>query len=181
MRRVNIQKAIDTCKIDLTNQQFGELTAIRPTNKRKRGAVVWECLCSCGKIHYVASNELSAHRIESCGHSQESKGVRYIKHILEDNNIPYVTEKTYPDCKFPSTDAYARFDFYVDNKFLLEYDGEQHFKEIAYFRNSLADRQANDKYKNEYCKSHNIPLKRIPYTELDNITFENIMSDKYLI
>lgn len=180
--RRNIKKAIEACKVNLTNQQFGELTAIRSTNRRKGNSVVWECLCSCGRIHYVAANELKAHRIESCGHDKDSKGVRRIKYILDDNNIPYQTEKTYNDLK-TSLGGTPRFDFWINNEFLLEYDGEQHYleKDLSYFRDNLQQRQANDQLKNEYCKTHNIPLKRIPYTELDNITLENILSDKYLI
>lgn len=34
---------------DLTGQRFGRLTAIRPTEKRLRGNVVWECRCDCGE------------------------------------------------------------------------------------------------------------------------------------
>lgn len=178
----NIKKALEIWKVDLTNQQFGELTAIRPTDKRSGNSVIWECLCSCGRIHYVASNMLNAHRIESCGHNKDSKGVRRIKHILNDNNISYQTEKTYGDLK-TSVGGTLRFDFWINNEFLLEYDGEQHYleKDLTYFRDSLEQRQTNDQLKNEYCKTHNIPLKRIPYTELDNITLENIMGNKYSI
>ena len=45
----------------------------------------------------------------------------------------------------------------------------------------LAQTQYYDQIKNEYAKSHNIPLKRIPYWDYDKITLENIMSDKWLI
>lgn len=33
--------------------------------------------------------------------------------------------------------------------------------------------------KNEYCKCHNILLKRIPYTEQYNISYEDIISNKF--
>jgi len=32
---------------DLTNMKFGHLIALRPTSRRKCGAVVWECRCDC--------------------------------------------------------------------------------------------------------------------------------------
>lgn len=41
-------------------------------------------------------------------------------------NIPFETEKTFKTCKFFDTNALARFDFYIDNKYLIEYDGETH-------------------------------------------------------
>lgn len=34
--------------IDLTGQRFGHLTAIRPTDQRRKGATVWEWRCDCG-------------------------------------------------------------------------------------------------------------------------------------
>lgn len=111
-------------RLDLTNCIFGELIAKKPTEKRKGNSVVWECLCSCGRAHYAAANELRAGRIISCGHITESKGVRKIKKILDENNISYTTEKTFLDCKFPDTNKVARFDFYINNSLLLEYDGE---------------------------------------------------------
>lgn len=33
---------------DITGQQFGMLTAIRPTNQRQDGSVIWEFRCECG-------------------------------------------------------------------------------------------------------------------------------------
>lgn len=168
---------------DISGQIFGELVALEPTEERKNGSVVWKCKCSCGKIHYVSVHDLVNNRIFSCGHSNESKGVRKIKQLLEENHIYYTTEKTFKNCKFPDSNVSARFDFYINNKFLLEYDGEQHFKELDsnFFRDSLEKRKIHDQYKNQWCKEHNIPLKRIPYYELNNITLESIMGDKYLI
>lgn len=52
---------------------------------------------------------------------------------------------------------------------------------MNFFKDSLEKRQAHDHIKNEYAKSHNIPLVRIPYTELDNISLDMIMGDKFLI
>lgn len=182
-RKKSILKAVEANKLDITNQIFGELVAIRPTEQRRSNSVVWECLCSCGRTHYAATNELRAGRVTHCGHNKDSKGVRAIKKVLNDNNIPYITEKTFLDCKFPDSNVVARFDFYINNSFLLEYDGEQHFRECDrnFFKDSLEKRQEHDRIKNEYCKSHNIPLVRIPYTKLNNISLETIMGDTYLI
>lgn len=44
---------------------------------------------------------------------------------------------------------------------------------------TLNDIQEKDKKKNEYCLSHNILLKRIPYTDQYNFTYNDILSDKY--
>jgi hypothetical protein len=64
---------------------------------------------------------------------------------------------------------------------LIEFDGEQHYREVPQWRTSLEVIKQRDKEKNEYALSNNIPLVRIPYWERDNITLEMIMDDKYLI
>lgn len=180
-RRQHMQQLGRSMALDLTEKQFGELTALRMTEERKNKSPVWECKCSCGKIHYVTTHDLVNHRIESCGHSYDSKGVRRIKNILNENNIPYVTEKTFPDCKSPVTNATLRFDFYLPNEnILIEYDGEQHFKEDTnnFFKDSLAERQLRDNIKNQYCKEHNIPLIRIPYWKLDDISLNLLLGNE---
>lgn len=183
VRRQTIKKAIESNKIDITGKRMGKLVAIKPTGGRKGNSVEWECHCDCGQIRYMGANEFNAGKQYSCGCMTDSKGVFTIKNILNENNIPYITEKTFSDCRFPDTNQLARFDFYIDNRFLLEYDGEQHFKEkdMNYFRDPLEKRQEHDRIKNEYCKAHNIPLVRIPYTELNSLSLELIMGDKYLI
>jgi len=58
---------------DLTGQRFGNLTAIRPTQERRQGYVVWECKCDCGKSVLAASRELNKGRVTSCGCKQSDK------------------------------------------------------------------------------------------------------------
>lgn len=52
---------------DLTGQRFGRLIAIRPTQKRRHGSVVWECVCDCGKTAFPTSADLCAGKSRSCG------------------------------------------------------------------------------------------------------------------
>lgn len=179
----NLKKAIEKCKINLTGVRRGKLVGIEPTDKRIRNSVVWKCQCDCGTIKYLPANEFNAGKYYSCGCMTESKGIYNIKKILNENNIPYETEKTFSTCKFPDTNALARFDFFINNKFLLEYDGVQHYedRDLNYFRDNLEKRQNHDEFKNQWCKENNIPLVRIPYAELDNLSLELIMGDKYLI
>lgn len=54
-------------KTDLTGQRFGMLTVLAPTAERKRGAVVWQCRCDCGKELLVESRRLKPGIIHSCG------------------------------------------------------------------------------------------------------------------
>ena len=52
---------------DITNQRFGKLVAVKPTNKRNNGNVVWECKCDCGNTIFVRSDSLVRHEVCSCG------------------------------------------------------------------------------------------------------------------
>ena len=45
----------------------------------------------------------------------ESHGELAIKKLLYENNIPFKTEATFLSCRFPDTQALARFDFYVND------------------------------------------------------------------
>lgn len=59
--------------IDLTNQRFGKLTALHPTDKRKNGSVLWICQCDCGQVVEVAANQLMCGNTQSCGCLQKEK------------------------------------------------------------------------------------------------------------
>jgi len=52
-----------------------------------------------------------------------SRGEEKIKNLLIENNIEFTTEKTFETCRFENTHALARFDFFVDNQYIIEFDG----------------------------------------------------------
>ena len=54
-------------KKDLTGMKFGKLTAIRATEERKRGGIVWECKCDCGNTSFVLRTNLTSGNTRSCG------------------------------------------------------------------------------------------------------------------
>lgn len=58
------------------------------------------------------------------------------------------------------------FDFIVNNKYIIEYDGIQHFKPIDYFGGIEAFelQKEKDKLKDQYAKENNLIMIRIPYT-----------------
>lgn len=113
------------------------------------------------------------YHLDGCGCSQctvfLSKGELYIKKFLEDNDIYFLQQKRFDDCKNTYT---LPFDFYIPHKnTCIEYDGEQHFSPIEYFGgDEIFERQVqNDNIKNEYCNKHNIQLLRIRYGNIENI------------
>ena len=53
---------------DLTDQRFGMLVCLEPTQgRREDGSVVWRCLCDCGKECLAPSRQLLAGDKKSCG------------------------------------------------------------------------------------------------------------------
>jgi hypothetical protein len=54
-------------RIDLTGKKFGRLTAIKATEQRYHGKIVWECKCDCEKTCYVDADRLRRDKHLSCG------------------------------------------------------------------------------------------------------------------
>ena len=151
------------------------------TERDSFGRIKWICECECGARKSISGADLRSGNTQSCGcHSRISKGENKIITILDDNNISYIREYK------PLDLGQKRFDFAIlDDKNnivrLIEFDGEQHYKESKWGRDKLERTQESDTIKNIYAKENNIPLVRIPYWELSNIDFDLLFSDKYLI
>lgn len=160
---------------DISNQRFGNLIALYPTDKRAGTHVIWHCKCDCGKELDVNSNSLCRGLTTSCGCSNSSKGEKAIEFLLKENKINFVKEKTFDTCISPITKAKLRFDFYVNNKYIIEYDGVQHFKENKFFKGTLKERQFIDECKNNWCKQNNIIIIRIPYTHLNKLVIKDLL------
>lgn len=98
----------------------------------------------------------------------------YLKSIGCSN---YMKEKSFPDCKYINL---LRFDMYVNDEFLIEYDGEQHFFVCEFFggRKNFEKTIERDIIKTKYCIANKIPLLRISYREFNQIhsLIENFMN-----
>lgn len=171
------ERTAETARKDLSNERFGSLLALRPTTKRKAGMIVWECQCDCGNIHFASTSDLTTGNVMSCGCTRESRGALKIAQLLRDNNIVFQTEFAFNDCRFLDTNRVARFDFYVNKKYLIEFDGIQHFKATSGWntQEKYEYTHEHDVFKNNYCKQHNIPLIRIPYTQEQKLTIQDLL------
>jgi len=54
-------------KIDLTDREFGKLTVIRDTGRRKSRRPIWLCKCECGKEVEILAKYLLNGDTKSCG------------------------------------------------------------------------------------------------------------------
>ena len=137
-----------------------------------------QCRAKVKCIHCGAEQERRFDTLINCTISCDcfrphSSGETIIKFYLEDYKIPYKEEYTFDDLYSPKG-GLLRYDFAVFNKnnkpiWLIEFDGEQHQQEAGTYYNKDGTLQERDKIKNEYAKNHNIPLTRIPHTEILNI------------
>ena len=166
---------------NILGQKFNNLTVIEITNKRRSGGdVIWKCLCECGNITYATASELRNNRIKSCG-CLKSLGEKTINKILTENNISFQKEYCFSDLK---DEGLLRFDFAIFNNnqlsYLIEYDGEIHFNNTGAWNGHLDYDilHKHDLMKNAYCKQHNIPLIRIPYYHLNQLTINDLLLEK---
>ena len=102
-----------------------------------------------------------------CPRCKISKGESRILKYLQKHNVDYIHQHTFAGCK---DQKLLPFDFYIPNQnTCIEYDGEQHFREVDYFKYPLEYIKNHDMIKTLYCKNNDINLIRIPYTDFDNI------------
>ncbi len=157
-------------KIIQPGTRFGRLVVLEETNKvAPNGCNIYLCQCDCGNKHEVPGKRLRDGSTKSCGCGRNiSYNEEYIAQTLTDMGISFIRGKTYPDLVNPLA-AKGRplaYDFFVQNKYIIEFDGAQHF----HARNSGWDTQEHldrthfrDMIKNNYCFNHSIPIIRIPY------------------
>ena len=170
---------------DLTGQKFGHLTVVERVESDKYGHARWKCQCDCPahtELIVIGDNLKRGHTI-SCGCERRSHGELKVEQLLRENNIPFIQE--YKPFRF-SSGANVSFDFYIDNKYIIEYDGETHYKYNLHGWHDeyqMKAQQERDIIKTQWCKENNISLIRIPYWYLKDLTIEDLKleTSKFII
>ena len=123
---------------------------------------------------YSFIDEDGIKNLKSYINSPMSSGEFFISKFLEENNIKFIHNKRFENCRDKLS---LPFDFYLpDYNVCIEYQGEQHFKEIPFLtycthdkkvlnKNEvgLEERQHKDNIKKEFCKNNNIKLLEPAY------------------
>ena len=144
------------------------------------------CKCECGNEFETcwASIKDGKTRCQTCTHYMSN--IEYkVKKWLDDNNILYISQKKFADCKDIRC---LPFDFYLPKfNYCIEVDGQQHYFPSVFSKKenekeSFELRQKHDEIKNNYCKKHNIGLLRINYNDIrrKNKNYINILSNKFI-
>jgi len=120
---------------------------------------------------------LSGSRCRLCS---KSKGNKRIVDYLTKKDINFIAEFRIDKCRNKRALPFdcAVFDKYKKLKFIVEFNGEQHYKVKERFggKKELNERKKNDRIKEQYCKDNDIDLVVISYTELNKI--EDILDKK---
>lgn len=179
LQKINTSKAN---RKDISNQQFGKLTALYCTNKKDSGGrYIWHCICDCGNTIDVSIGQLTSGLTSSCG-CLRSKGETIIADLLTQYHIRYQREYHFENSK-------RRFDFAIFNKQnqlirLIEFDGIQHYIDLGEVWDKdrpLIIRQQIDKEKNQLAFQHHIPIIRIPYWKLKQLTIIQLLDETFLV
>lgn len=177
------ERVSEASKKDISNQRFGRLVALYPTDKRSGNHVVWHCRCSCGNECDVSLTDLMSGDTQSCG-CIKSKGEMMINKILQSKDIKYEYQYRRDDCRYSKTNAMCRFDFcLLDDKnqplAFIEYNGIQHYEYSSGWntKEQFEETVRRDNEKYAICKKLNIPLYIIRYDEDIEEALENILSN----
>jgi hypothetical protein len=173
---------------NLIGQRFGFLTIIdyikSPPDGGKHPSVV--CKCKCGNIKTIRLQHLRGttsgdgywFNVISCGCAKSSAGEIRLEALLYEHKINFQSQYRLNDFN-----PQASFDFAIFNQkkeiiYLIEYDGEQHFKSIGHWGGDeqFKLQQQRDENKNKYCREHNLELIRIPYTDFKLLSWNYLVN-----
>lgn len=151
---------------------WSDKNTIKPTEvtSGSKKDIIWECPTCKNEW----TTKIYVRKKFGCPRCKESKGEKIITNYLKKHNINYKGQYRFEDCRNKKT---LPFDFGILDdcnkiKFLIEFDGFQHFEPCSFGGNAMENFEnikINDKIKTDYCKKNNITLIRINYLQIDNI------------
>lgn len=114
-----------------------------------------------------------------------SKGEDKIEELLKKGSIKFQKEVSFKGL-VGKKHHNLRFDFAIFNNkgqlvSLIEVDGRQHYEFVKYFHKTITNfkkQLERDRIKNKFCLINNIPLIRIPYWDLDNLTLQKLLTNQ---
>ena len=143
--------------------------------------------CECGNEFTTTFNKFKMRYKRQCNECTSSYGEQAISSYLKRNNVIFIYELNFDDCKDINV---LLFDFAIFNKqgqlkYLIEFQGQHHYSPIRFngIDQSIADENfkrvvRHDNMKKNYCLQKNIPLLCISYKDLSRI--DSILSNLLL-
>lgn len=130
-----------------------------------------------GDFEQLPSNHLQGHGCSKC---KLSKGEKQIFKVLKNLNVEFKTQYKFDDCIYKKKLLFDFAIFINDKVKLIEFQGEQHFKEIPYFqsldnRNTFNEIKIRDEIKQKYAKDNGMNFLTINFNQIDKI--EELVTD----
>ncbi|QSJ04110.1 hypothetical protein vBSscSF1_39 [Staphylococcus phage vB-SscS-F1] len=132
----------------------------------------------CGNEWMVNPSKM-IHLNRGCPECKLSHGEEFIRMYLKNNNINYIKEKRFNDCR---NTLPLPFDFYIPYyNIVIEYHGKQHYKRIDFFGGDegFNQRKVNDKIKKDYCIKKGIKYIELDYTLNNYEKVENKLKEVF--
>lgn len=144
-----------------------------------RANIDWICKdCGCKWNSNLKNRTINR---AGCPHCNQSKGEKKITEYFLSHSIKFKPQYKFINCKNKNLLSYD-FAIFINRKILLvEYDGEQHFRPVAFngkmddAKKQFAIIKKRDKIKTKFSIDNDIPLLRIPYTKFNDI--EELLED----
>lgn len=135
----------------------------------------------CNRCHTVFEQEADSHlRGSGCPRCayKESKGERFISDILDKLKIQYKKQYSCKDSKHNRTYI---FDFYIDGGYVIEFNGQQHYKSIDIFggEQRFEYQKTRDSNLRDFCQENGLKLLEIKYDMKKDI-IENTIKQFYV-
>lgn len=117
------------------------------------------------KVHGEFEQTPNCHlRGNGCPYCKKSKSENHISNFLRNNNIEYIPQMKFDNCK--GKKRRLPFDFYLPKyNIAIEYDGKQHIYGWNNNKYSLECIKNADLIKNNFCQQNQIYLIRISHTD----------------
>jgi len=153
--------------IELANKKHNNLYSYPDKNYKNYDSKININCSKHGIFNQTVRDHLSG---RGCSICRNSKGELKILDILKNNNIKYKSQYSFSDLKHKGL---LKFDFAIfdnndDIKYLIEYNGEQHYTFKRLFHRDYDNFKINqhrDELKVEYCKINKIKLCIITYKD----------------
>lgn len=132
-------------------------------------------LVTCKEHHYSYMIDPSSHLrgAGGCPYCTGSEGEVHIRTWLENHHVNFVPQYSIPNENLFCKRKHLMVDFYLpDYRMFIEMNGEQHYKNIAYFHQdswTFEDQQIRDESLRQYSKRHSVKLLEIKYDEIKKI------------
>lgn len=95
---------------DITGQRFGRWVALGPIGRSPDNAIVWLCLCDCGRTVSVYGDSLRKGKSRSCGClGKEKQATRQTTHGMSDSPLYFAWANMIQRCINPKNASYSNY------------------------------------------------------------------------